>query len=109
MLSVTCKANLKIVSVACLVSALSACAANTSHKNTSPALEPTSQTPAAVVNAPASQPAPSEPATAEPAPAAPVEGANSESVSTPASEELPKGTTILHIGDSFAEALGIPL
>ena len=32
-----------------------------------------------------------------------------QTATTPATEELPRGTLVLHVGDSFAGALGVPL
>jgi len=66
--------------------------------------EPTTAT-APAMTAPAPEAAPSASMAEPPAPAAPVETASPSSAST----ELPKGTLVLHVGDSFAGALGVPL
>ncbi len=85
-----------------VVSLLSGCATQAP-----PANHPTQATPEATVPAaPAAATALSEAGPPGPPPEA---TAPAQEPPPPTSTELPKGTLILHIGDSFAGALGVPL
>lgn len=58
----------------------------------------------------AETPTPPVAASAEPSPAAPATApSSSPTTDAPAAAELPARTTVLHVGDSFAESLGAPL
>lgn len=97
---------------------LAACAG--ARDQASPAMAP------AASSALLSEPSPSEPSLSEPSPSVPAAVTSSVAPSPPTKEEappspepvaapappppeLPKGTLVLHIGDSFAGALGVPL
>jgi hypothetical protein len=74
-----------------------------------PAATSTESAPSTEVGAPASS-APSSTAAPRPSPErASAEPVEEPEVAPPAEPELPKGTLVLHVGDSFAAALGIPL
>lgn len=85
---------------------LAACAANGGHAGAPPAPTASDASPAEPnATAPSSSTsaaAPNPPTTDAPSSAAP-------STDAAPSPELPKGTLVLHIGDSFAGALGVPL